>query len=606
MRIRMKSLRTRLLLCFYILAIIPMIAIAGISLRNTIHIQEDNFNSMMHVNLEQINKNVNLTMDSYRDLLYQLYTDDTVIELVKDLNTGENLAVARSQLLRKVREVASLKPGIASVMIIPKDGDLIFFDKLTAASTKSSWVDNYPIEIEKIYRETINSNETIVFPTKFSIKIVDKSYYLFHAAHRIIDYRDVEKEIGVIIFSIDQTVLNEICNDGIDLEKPVSVNFLFNEKGEIMVFPMEEYLGGILKYDKGDEESKREACRQFLEGTALFKNTDVFINIAQDEKAGWSIVGVTDKQELSKVIDFQKKIILVIIVGAIAVLSIAGWLLVNQLTASIRKVVGTIQRVSDGNLSERVQIDKRMPEEIEDISVNFNAMLEHLEESIEKERIATDKQREAEIAFLEAQINPHFLYNTLDTINWMAIDEEQYEISDAVNSLAKILRYGIQKSNETVPVSREIEWLKQYIFLQQYRIKKEMDCRISVEPEVMDCQIHKLLLQPFVENAIKHGYRIGREGFCLEIEIFARGENLIIEIRDNGAGIGEERLRELQENRQSGQHIGVRNAIERIRIYYGEDAKVQLESKETEGMTVTIVFPKCVETGKDEDRNCGR
>src|SRR5690606_22009806 len=102
--------------------------------------------------------------------------------------------------------------------------------------------------------------------------------------------------------------------------------------------------------------------------------------------------------------------------------------------------------------------------------------------------------------------NPHFLYNTLDTINWMAIEKNEFDISNAITSLATILRYAITNSNEMVTVRDEVEWLKKYIYLQQTRLKNTFRCEINVEPEALDFRIHKLLLQPFIENAVIHGF----------------------------------------------------------------------------------------------------
>ena len=163
-----------------------------------------------------------------------------------------------------------------------------------------------------------------------------------------------------------------------------------------------------------------------------------------------------------------------------------------------------MKNVEEGGLAQRIPDEKRMPTEIELIARQFNHMLSKVEESMDKEREAVVRQKNAEIAALEAQINPHFLYNILDTINWMAIDKDEYEISNTINSLAQILRYGLDKSNSMVEIRREVEWLRQYIFLQQTRLKNTFECQINAEPGILGCRIHKLLFQPFVENAILH------------------------------------------------------------------------------------------------------
>ncbi len=145
-----------------------------------------------------------------------------------------------------------------------------------------------------------------------------------------------------------------------------------------------------------------------------------------------------------------------------------------------------------------------------------------LEKEKKKQRISREK---AEIRALEAQINPHFLYNTLDTINWMAIDRGEFDISNAIGSLANILRYAITDSNGTVCIRDEIEWLKKYIYLQQFRLKNKFVRVIEVAPELLDVKIHKLLLQPFIENAIIHGFN-GEQDEYIFRSVHIAGEEL--------------------------------------------------------------------------------
>ena len=128
---------------------------------------------------------------------------------------------------------------------------------------------------------------------------------------------------------------------------------------------------------------------------------------------------------------------------------------------------------------------------------------------IQSEKDSAEKVKNAEIAALEAQLNPHFLYNSLDTINWMAIEQEQYPISNVVSALGKILRYGIDNSNGIVTIADEQNWLNQYLFLHQNRLRNMLQCDVCIAEDTLGLRIHKLLLQPFVENAIIHGFQGG-------------------------------------------------------------------------------------------------
>lgn len=589
--VKLKTFRSRVLCAFYIFAMLPTIIVAILSMGNTIHILEENVKTLTEKNLEQINQNVEFQLNSYEDVLYQLYTDDKIVELVNRINLNIDPALCRRELIQRLREVASVKPYIESIMIIPQNGNIIFWDKLTAASTKSSWFFTYPMKQDEIVNEIEKNVRTVILPTHYAMTILEQKYFLFHMAHKIIDYRNVKNDVGVVILSLNQKMLDTICNKEYEQEKG-EANFLLNGRNEMMSFPVTDYLEQSFSIEVGNEKVYLD---NFAKESNLFQGKSIFVHYVKDKNTGWTAVSMMDKEKLLREIVFQKRWVLILITISVAILSIVGYFMTNQLTLSIRKITDAMKRVSKETLSERVKIDENMPEEISGIAEKFNQMLEKLESSIENERKATIKQKNAEIAFLEAQINPHFLYNTLDTINWMAIDEEQYEISDAVNLLAQILRYGISDSNKMVPIWEEIEWLKRYIFLQQYRIKSVLNYQIQVAPEIRECYIHKLLLQVFVENAIKHGIDKEQDDFLLEIRLLEEGEQIKIVIQDNGKGMEETKLKEILEGTHSEKHIGIRNAKERIYIYYGEKSKVELKSEIGCGTTVSISIPKIME-----------
>lgn len=262
---------------------------------------------------------------------------------------------------------------------------------------------------------------------------------------------------------------------------------------------------------------------------------------------------------------------------------------------SVNIVVKAMKSVGAGNLETKVPIPEQMPREIETVALQFNDTLEKLVNAQKKEKEATDRQRKAEIRALEAQINPHFLYNTLDTINWMAIDRDEFDISNAINSLATILRYAITDSNGTVTVRDEVEWLRKYIYLQQFRLKSKFIRKIEVQPEVLEVKIHKLLLQPFVENAIIHGFRGEQEQCILEVIFTGETDGLHIAIRDNGSGMEPELVEKVNSGQQirseEKSHIGMDNAIMRLNSYSDGKAKIFVKSEMGKGTEVNIFWP---------------
>jgi two-component system sensor histidine kinase YesM len=191
----------------------------------------------------------------------------------------------------------------------------------------------------------------------------------------------------------------------------------------------------------------------------------------------------------------------------------------------------------------------------------------------------------------------------------MVIEKEQYEISKMIVLLAKMIRYSIDRRNEAVTLEDDISWLNQYISLQKIRFKNNFDCIIDVDPSLLHIKIYKLILQPFVENALIHGFK-NRNNNLLQISIWA-GEKVFIKIHDNGNGIKPEILEKINslimENcdlfndgfQVNENHIGLTNAISRIRMYYGDNASVKIESRQNEGTVVIIALAGI------NDENCG-
>ena len=598
---KIRSLRVQLFLAICLVAIIPVIIVSSFSLGNTIRIVNDKVNELTKNNLEQVDKNINITLGGYEDLLFQLCTDDSIIELVEMINSNKNVEFYTSQLIARFHEISRIKSGLISVMLITKDGDTVFYDKLTSATTRSSWLQNYSLSVDRLFNQIRGSNQTVTLSTEYASTIAGRPYYLFHKAHRIIDYKDVEKEMGVIIFSINEEVLKQICNEKSDgTENMDSINFIVDERQKILSYPDNQNIESEIE-QSADRKNSYEA---FVAKTEVLKGKKHAVNYVTDQKSGWSIINVMDYDVLLKEIKTQRNITGIIILCSFFILVCISVLLYSYLTSSIQKILQAMKKISNGEMGARVLPDKKMPDEIEVIAKQFNSTMEQLENSIRQERIAKEKQKDAEIKFLEAQINPHFIYNTLDTINWMAIDEEQYEISNAINSLANILRYGIEGNHKPVPISKEIDWIKKYIFLQQARMKREIVCTIKVEPQLKGCYIHKLLLQPFIENSIIHGFKKDQESLELNITIKENKEKLQIIISDNGKGIEEAILKEIY-NVELGNHIGIRNAIGRIKMYYGEEASIEIQSIVERGTNIIICMPKVEgEEIANEDSDC--
>lgn len=593
-----RSFKFRLMIVFGTIMMITIVLLNMLSYYNSVDVVEKNMEELISINLLQTCKSVNTTLGAYEDLLYQIYSNDEIVKLTDNIIEGENIAVNRNQMRRILRGMANVKKDIKSITIITSGGDMVFYDKLTA-STTNSWLDEKSDKAENLFRQISDNNHTEVLKTEQAKNYATKPSYIFHVAHRIIDYRKINKKNGIAIISIDASLLDRICNENVTTgadHSSSSISFIIDQNGYLISYPEEEMLGLQIFSVSSTEEERENSVIQLVKDSSILPGEGISIRNTFDQEHGWYYYSVSDQSRTITQLKQQQNWTITVMVISILGINLIVYILSGHLTTSIRMIVKAMKKAEDGEMSVQVEIDKNMPLEIETIAEQFNRMIKELKSSMEKEKRAVEKQKNAEILALEAQINPHFLYNMLDTINWMALDKDEYEISNTINALGHILRYGISNSTGIVTIRMEMQWLEKYILLQKSRLKNTFDCEIRAESEILDCHIHKLLFQPFVENAIIHGFEGVKRHHKLEIVISEAGEKVRILIRDNGKGMNQEMVDKFLKGEeivsQANNHIGIRNTIGRLYMYYPEDANVMIESEMDVGTSIIIEISK--------------
>ncbi|WP_026522628.1 cache domain-containing sensor histidine kinase [Butyrivibrio sp. VCB2001] len=581
------SLRNRLIRVFILTSMLPIIILGVFSYISMSVTLSRNTEMMSKSSLKQLDNNLNISLEAYEDVLYQLYTDDNMVKWVFEIDEGTNEAVAVNQMRRFMSSLLYTKDYIRAVSVITPGGELITYEQMTPATYKSSWLDNFSKTQNELYEDIEQDNKVHLYPTEFGTNFANKDYYLFHMAHRIIDYKSLTKDCGVVIVSVDEDFLKDICLNSSDDTR--IFNFIVDDKGQIVTFGDESEIIGKSVTDMSESEEQRLSDYDlFLKKNYPQLAREAAVFVMHDEKLSWDVVNVTSLSELTRL--QRRQLVLVAIIGVLAmtlvVLMSTG--LSANLVKSVHYVTGRMKQARNGDLSVRAEKDKAMPAEIETIADAFNDMMKKL-------NVALTKQQEAQIAALEAQINPHFLYNTLDTINWMAIDKDEYDISNAISALANILRYAIVNSNGEVTIRDEMEWLRKYIYLQQYRVKNSFSYNAFVEPDAQTAIVHKLLLQPFIENAIKHGFTPDQEDARLGVYVGCKDDFLQISIEDNGKGMAPDIIEKINsrdfETLKGNTNIGISNVVTRLEMYYGNEGKMRAEPGREKGSLIIIEIP---------------
>ncbi len=569
-----RSLSRNLIRIFVLTSIVPITLITVILLYNTFQLIQHNTEDMMQTSLMQADKNMHLRLEACEDILLQIYTDDNMTSWTDKLNRDVDAAVTVNQMRRYLSALMNSRDYIRAITVITENGAMITCHRITSATYENPWLGQFSLSKEELYRQVSSDSRYHLYPTEYATRFAGDDYYLFHMAHRIIDYRNLEKQCGIAVISLDESLLEETLLPGAASGAgETDYCCLLGEDGRIISHPDKNRIGGRL-----DQE---------LDKTGIYTYTD--------ETYGWKLVSVTDQSRYGRTLAWNLGLIAAISLMAVLLAVILVMRQTGRLVSSVNRVVTSMQQVGSGDLSARVPEDGDRPSEMDTVAEEFNRTVTKLEDAQEKEREANEKRTQAELKAMEAQINPHFLYNTLDTINWMAIEKDAFDISNAINSLATILRYAISDYGGEVPIRDEIEWLKRYVYLQQYRLKSSFVCNIHVEPELMEEKIHKLLLQPFVENAIIHGFEKEQGKYVLDVILTREDRMIRIVVRDNGQGIPPEALQRIRGNGDASggdnEHMGLRIAVTRFRMYTDGQGIFDIASEAGQGTAITLLYP---------------
>lgn len=596
------KLSHKILTSFILSAILPILIINIVSYRfNNAYINEK-INELTMNNLSQTVDRVNLSLDIYTNILYQIYMDDEIIANIQILMDGKAIkkAVAYNTIQNRLKQYMNSVDGIRCLSIICNDGSAVTYDLKTPSSIDNLWRDYKDLREIPPFINAQNKAGMVITPT-MKIKDRQEDVHVFHISKQLFDFEDLEKgAIATAVMTIDESVLNNLCNIHQGNEGALEYNFTFilDQNKHVISYPIQMFAG--ISLDKNLE------IPRFIIVSGLLKNKDIAINTFKDDKTGWIFYNAFDREYIFKDIKYAQKMFILWGTVSLAISTVFIIYTIRQIIESVNKIIAGIKSVQKGNFDTAVIVEAQ--DEIGEIANHFNRMTKEVKLLIKKVKEATEMQKNAEIRALEAQINPHFLYNTLDTINWMAIEKEEYEISRMLRNLGSILRYSINESNKVAPLWQEMDWLDKYISLYQMRYNNGFQCNCNIDESIKNVYIHKLLLQPFLENSILHGFKGMETGGMINIDIMQLdGENSIsIIIEDNGKGMPPD-LVKLYNNRNTaiqddGRKIGMHNAFSRIDMYYGEAASWNVNSIENMGTVITLKLP-IIDWG-NEGANC--
>ncbi|AWV36683.1 sensor histidine kinase [Paenibacillus sp. FSL H7-0716] len=346
------------------------------------------------------------------------------------------------------------------------------------------------------------------------------------------------------------------------------------------------------------EELKEETERPELYRTAKYQEGTYFITKTKSSYIDWIYINATPFNEMFKHITFVKKLVVIIFALILLIGLLLGYRLARSIVRPISKLTKKMKQIEKGDLDNLEEqslgvVSQTAQDEVSQLNRTFKMMIRRIRELIDENYAKQLIIRETELKALQAQINPHFLYNTLESINWLAKMNKQAKISEMVEALGYLFRSSIGLKDPLITLEKEITIVRNYVIIQKTRFDERLDFRMDVPEHLHDALIPKLTLQPLIENAIRYALEPNIEPCTISITVSEEEQGLDIRVSDNGPGMSPEFIKDLQMGRVKtrGEGIGLANIAERIQIVFGPEWGTVIESEPGQGTTIHVRIP---------------
>lgn len=487
------------------------------------------------------------------------------------------------------------KDNLVSIACFTRDGELL------GAAPVGSLKKNVNITAQSWFQDASDKMENLHFSDLHVQNIFENKsgrYYWVVSLSRGVELTNDGKMSGGILlvdmnFSGIQQLFTEVNNDG------KGYVYLIGRDGEIIYHPRQNLIFSNIIQENNQTASTYDEGVHNEE----FQGEQRVVVVKTVGYTGWKIVSVVSKESLFSDLNQTRMMALLNLVLAIFLMIFVNQYVAVRITDPLKKLEKSIQGIE---MKQQPVVYIGGPPEIQHLGLTIRFMVEELQELTDKMVKEQEEKRKNELDALQSQINPHFLYNTLDSIMWM-IESERYEDAvSMVQALGRLLRISLSRGKNVISVGDELQHARSYLAIQKYRYKNKFTSYFEVEPDIEQYKTIKLVIQPLIENAIYYGMEYMDGEGEIHIRAYTRDQDLYLEVEDNGPGMPEEQVEHLltggEKARQKGSGIGLKNVNQRIQLYFGTQYGLEIESEPDEGTVVRIHIPKTTEEEAGEQR----
>ena len=584
------SIKKKLLLVLYIQILIPLVFIGFFSFKSSEEIITNKSLSYSKDILSLIELRLQDTVRNLNIISQDLSSDESIYEaLMNDDSNNINMLYSYevgSKLNNVFLNAVMTRTEIQSMCIVTNKKRFFIYDNNNTSdgsNIKSIVLQKYT-EITKSAAQA-NGKAVWFFNTKNGV--VQNSYLV-----RMIYNRDNYKEIGLLVVEINMEFFDFVLQ-GLESEVMQNTTILSSDN-EIIIYKNKAALD---KFKKVIQDIPNE------KNSFVDKKNNIFVAHTYLSEPKWRIVTYIPLNQLYSDVETLRNRIILLCMGSILILSVVSIFMSFDMIKPINQLVKAMKGMNIDNISDSyIEIERK--DELGFLHKTFNNMtkeIDHLVTWIYREQIT---RKEAELKALQSQINPHFLFNTLESINWMAQLNNVPEISSTVSDLSTLLEASIGRDDRLITIEEEFMYIDKYIALLKRRFEDRISLNKEVDPKVLYIKIPRLLIQPLIENAVYHGVENSRGKGIITLTASIRGELLIIEVIDNGNGISTDELIKLNKglemdndtyfkslSNKKNKSIGIDNVNRRIKLFYGEKYGINLESKLNIYTKVSVTLP---------------
>lgn len=562
-----------------VLVLSAVVIVTGVSMKFTNTSIFENSSEYTHTIIQQMNQNIDSYIDYMENIAYLISSNEDVQDYLFDEEIDNE---GRYRILNQFQTILDSRSDIRNVGIISKNGRMLINDGSKSVNQ------DLDLNTQEWYATALEKpNGPILTSSHVQHIISGERPWVITLSRGIRDRSGSGEKEGVFFIDLNYSAISGLCDQSTVGTKGYA--FILDAKGNIVYHPQQQQLYNELQTENislimdTDEDT-------VLTGTG---NDGKLYSISRSEKTGWTVVDCTNVKELlSKSRQAQSVYVLTAIILVIVALLFSRFM-ARSITLPIQKLRDSMKKVQEGDFSvSDVVVDSK--NEIGSLTKSFDVMTHRIHELMEQNVHEQEEKRKSELKALQSQINPHFLYNTLDSIIWMAEGKKNEEVVLMTASLARLLRQSISNEDEVVPIANEVEYARGYLTIQKMRYKDKLEFQIDVDSSILYIPLIKLVLQPIIENAIYHGLKYKESKGLLIVKGFMKDGNAVLQVIDDGVGMDEETLAHIYDKHKVNYHsngVGVYNVQKRLKLYYGEDYGITYTSELGKGTTATITIP---------------